>query len=538
MHRALEIHDIVDLICAEVGTNSLRSLEKNAMGDLSKLARTSKIFLDPSLNILWSSQDTIIPILRCMPKDLWDLTTTTTTLDIEETSRSDDSDTQILAPDSDSDTQTLEIHWERPLFYLHRVKSLVMRTQTLRQTSGIFRAFTLCLPGDYIFPNLEFLKWLPDPDSSVSLDHVRLFLTPRINNLTLASMTTIGDLCILSKLAVSCPSLTSLKVYIREKDLWPVAIRIISTLVCKFTHLESLYIPGLNETALAHVAQLSSLQSLSFDTDEIPVHSLRSMRASDIFPSLTALTVPRMEHTTSIISALGSCSFVELSCTSAGPQPSAISRQFYSALAKHCSHSSLREVSVKCNSSTSTIADLPTDQLHHYSVGIDILWPLLSFTQLVHVDLTHPVGFDLDDAALRDMARAWPRIKSLNLAAVPPHRIRPRATLESLRAFATHCPRLCTLELTFNATVVPKIRLPGEKGVSQGSLSFLNVAASAIKKSGRVAHFISAIFPGLRVVTTLYEDLMDLNLGAARDIVTSHNMWKDVENGLFDNDLR
>ncbi|KAJ7503286.1 hypothetical protein B0H11DRAFT_1984854 [Mycena galericulata] len=533
MHRALATHDIVDLICAEVGTNSLRSLEKNAMGDLSKLARTSKIFLDPSLNILWKFQDTIIPILRCMPDDLWDLTTT---LDIEE--MSDDSDTQIL----ETPTITVDLRrpivaadWERPLFYLHRVKSLVMTPQAFRQTSDIFGAFTLCPPGDYIFPNLEFLMWLPD--SSVGFHHVRLFLTPRINNLTLASMTTIGDLCVLSNLAFSCPSLTGFKVYIREKDLWPVAIRSISTVVCQFTHLESLHIPGLNETALAHVAQLSGLQSLSFSTDEIPVHSLRSMRASDIFPSLTALTVPGMEHATSIISALGRCSFVELSCTSAGPQPTAISREFYSTLAKHCSHSSLREVSVEYDSSTDTMADLPTDQLHRHSVGIDILRPLLSFTQLVHVDLTHPVGFDLDDAALRDMARAWPRIKSLNLAAVPPHRIRPRATLESLRAFAAHCPRLCTLELTFNATVVPKIRLPGKKGVSQESLSFLNVAASPIKKSGRVAHFISAIFPGLRVVTTLYEDLMDdEDVEVTPDILTSHKMWKDVEDGLFDNE--
>lgn len=51
--------------------------EKTSPGhNLSVLARTSKMFLDPALNDLWRHQDTIVNLLNCMPDDLWYITET------------------------------------------------------------------------------------------------------------------------------------------------------------------------------------------------------------------------------------------------------------------------------------------------------------------------------------------------------------------------------------------------------------------------------------------------------------------------------
>lgn len=77
MHRGLEIPEIAEMIAEQVGTHCHQSAlgeeKASQRRDLSALARTSKTFLHPALNILWRAQDTIVPLLKCMPVDLWDI---------------------------------------------------------------------------------------------------------------------------------------------------------------------------------------------------------------------------------------------------------------------------------------------------------------------------------------------------------------------------------------------------------------------------------------------------------------------------------
>jgi hypothetical protein len=77
MHRGLEIPEIAEMIAEQVGTHCHQSAlgeeKASQRRDLSALARTSKTFLHPALNILWRAQDTIVPLLKCMPADLWDI---------------------------------------------------------------------------------------------------------------------------------------------------------------------------------------------------------------------------------------------------------------------------------------------------------------------------------------------------------------------------------------------------------------------------------------------------------------------------------
>ncbi|KAJ6483581.1 hypothetical protein C8R47DRAFT_914036, partial [Mycena vitilis] len=122
----------------------------------------------------------------------------------------------------------------------------------------------------------------------------------------------------------------------------------------------------------------------------------------------------------------------------------------------------------------------------------DIIEPLFSFAKL-----SHSVGFDLDDAAVLRMARAWPRIHDLVLKAGPSRHMSSRVTLEGLCAFTKHCPSLCVLALSFDATVVPKIRFTGRKRKSQQKLFSLHVALSPIRRPRAVAKLFAAIFPRL-----------------------------------------
>lgn len=170
-----------------------------------------------------------------------------------------------------------------------------------------------------------------------------------------------------------------------------------------------------------------------------------------------------------------------------------------------------------------------------YAVGLDILEPLFSFPNLVSVVLSHPVGFDLDDTAIVAMARAWPQIQYLHLEAGPSRHIPSRVTLVGLRAFAQHCPRLRTLYLTFDASVIPKIK----HDVSQTTLEYLNVALSPINNPQRVAEFLFAVFPSLKIIGTLHDDIveeleeLDLEVIVEPHIAASHSVWKSAQESLL-----
>ncbi|KAJ6533966.1 hypothetical protein DFH09DRAFT_932442, partial [Mycena vulgaris] len=40
---------------------------------LSALARTCRAFQDPALDILWRNQESLVPLLSCIPFDAWDV---------------------------------------------------------------------------------------------------------------------------------------------------------------------------------------------------------------------------------------------------------------------------------------------------------------------------------------------------------------------------------------------------------------------------------------------------------------------------------
>ncbi|KAJ7685766.1 hypothetical protein DFH06DRAFT_1159316 [Mycena polygramma] len=84
MHRAWQIGEVMEMICAQVALDgpirwwSGRPVQAypRRRRDLSCLARTSTIFLNPALDVLWEYQDTLLHLLRTMPNDLWDITET------------------------------------------------------------------------------------------------------------------------------------------------------------------------------------------------------------------------------------------------------------------------------------------------------------------------------------------------------------------------------------------------------------------------------------------------------------------------------
>jgi hypothetical protein len=144
-------------------------------------------------------------------------------------------------------------------------------------------------------------------------------------------------------------------------------------------------------------------------------------------------------------------------------------QQFFAALSTHAMHSALEKISLRLGVNGEVGPDFDGRTLSH----------LLRFSNLREVTIYLYGEFLLDDAAVWDMARAWPNLVKLEL--IQPKnvsRLPPILGLAGLRAFATHCPELISLTLAFNATVVP--RSSSEQPVFQNKLLALFVRTSPI----------------------------------------------------------
>ncbi|KAJ6476210.1 hypothetical protein C8R45DRAFT_934823 [Mycena sanguinolenta] len=518
MDRALGIVEVVEMICEELGTEDselgtefdLNLLSPKWRCDLARLARTSTIFLHPALNVLWRHQGTILNLLRCMPSDVWDIKITRP--HEEELDFPIPLDLKVVLR-----RPVTPVDFQRCLLYSHRIKSFNADEQHFVQPgSQVYETIDTCFPEKPIFPNLQNLSWW-SPINPDSFHYVRLFISPRIIHLNM-NFGRGEHLSALRILSSQCPGLKNVTFLFSDQSAPEV-----SKFLCTLHHIENLEIVGkLDTAALAHIAHLHGLQSLSLTQSSMP-----STGSPTSFPALRCLKYPSMKHAPRFFELLKRCSLVELSIQELGLTSKEISRQFYSALAAlDCSHSSLKKIFVARYSDWT----IPVEERGIYLFGGDILCPLFAFTNLIDVSLSHPVGMDLDDVLVREMARAWPRIESLELPPARFHRIHPHVTLHGIYAFAQHCPRLRMLHLAFDATAVPEIQVGTNEKVSQRSLDKLNVAHSPIRESTLVAKFLSKIFPELDTIRTLYSQLAAWRFDP--ELEAFHKIWKQVEAAL------
>ncbi|KAJ7697241.1 hypothetical protein B0H17DRAFT_1197640 [Mycena rosella] len=298
-------------------------------------------------------------------------------------------------------------------------------------------------PSAHFFPNLRTIYWTVNQPAW--FPYVRLFLCPSIKTLMIGMFATTAHLTLLRRLSTQCPLLESC-----------IAQR--SKLICELTHLKTLNVHNLDQPAFAYLAQLPSLTALAVSgvpeflpsritMDPPPFSNLRSVA----FGSATH------EFTTAFI-AMNSWSLIAFRSSIISVPTAAQTAELYAMLASKCSHKTLAQLHL---GGGARFDIQPLHPLEAYAVQSDALRSLGCFQNLQEVTLVPPGGFDIDDAMVEDLARAWPRIFSLQLGGSyrsPSSRV----TLHSLRALAAHCPNLGFLSLVFDASIVPDV--PPERG--------------------------------------------------------------------------
>jgi hypothetical protein len=71
MHKALLISEVVANVCSELVREHLFD-DCQYPGTLAAFAATCRAISEPALDVLWCTQLSLVPLLRCMAPDLWE----------------------------------------------------------------------------------------------------------------------------------------------------------------------------------------------------------------------------------------------------------------------------------------------------------------------------------------------------------------------------------------------------------------------------------------------------------------------------------
>jgi hypothetical protein len=203
-----------------------------------------------------------------------------------------------------------------------------------------------------------------------------------------------------------------------------------------------------------------------------------------------------------------------------------------SRLSNVCTHSSLQEVwlSIQVGNQYDTGPDA--------SMEAAAFQPLLAFHNLRKLDFKADdyCIVRMDDAALLQMAKAWPRLEELYIS-----RYRRSSYPVTPNAFVSllwHCPRLHSVAVLVDWSTIDVHAIPPDipyQGFSQRALSTLYINGWKIENPTSFAAFISAIAPNVRTIdgwdSDIHEDEEDIHYPSAwtivRDLITTLPMVRE-----------
>ncbi|KAJ6501115.1 hypothetical protein C8R47DRAFT_1317163 [Mycena vitilis] len=514
MHHCLKIAELADLICCQFDPSSPER------GTLAAIATTCKALKDAALNRLWRTTPLVRLLTSCMPSDLWRV------------SHFADDDQRLLKLKGDEwyrdrmRTLTLrrpicESDWRRVHLYALRIRELICGGHVVLGDTlpTLSRAFPRSL-----LHNLRHLLWRGE-----SLDRIHIFLRPSLTKISFDLRST-ADCAVFTTLGETCPKLSNICITL-DGDLSGMDFGPLSDFVAHLPRVETISVPWLRQDAVEHLSTLPMLKSLE----------IRGLPGA--FAVSPALTVPgflALRHLSLDAAAPADITrllrmstdvplenlHVELDCV---PLAADI-HTLVSTFAASVSPSTLTRLHVECRCLCR--ATRPDPQSHVIHPGTLIL--LLCFENLTELMFTSALGFDLDDATVSQMARAWPRMESLFLAGVllTASRTRPRTTLASLHAIARHCPRMHTLTIAFDGSTIPSsaaVRL-GLADQHQ-SLRQINVLHSPITTVSGMQQFLLGVFPNLRRITASDDSVNPVPEGF-EEAIPNFQRWQGVSRAL------
>ncbi|KAJ7147789.1 hypothetical protein C8R43DRAFT_889479 [Mycena crocata] len=477
---------------------------------LARLGRTCRQFSDIALDTLWREQETLVPLLKCLPSHLWELG----------------------GPDGESfcfrkgSIQVSVADWERVLLYSHRIRDMTFRRDVAPETLKLLHALA---PMPCLLPNLDSAMWTR---VETVVPCIGFVLGPNVASIRMPFQPTSSHSLLLSQLASNfSSSLVEVIMWTKNTSADTAAhdgsLEAVSSFVLSLNKVETLCIPFLTLQAYEHLASLPAFKSLSIDclidtSSGNPATEsnadIANARGPAKFPSLTRLAINNASSMDSLTTLLCVLAHAPLETFSfSGTHSTSITpSRLFAALRANCSHYHLTTLHVSFWDWDSVVRGDP--------ITPKALRPLLAFTRLRSVRLT--ADFSLDDDFCAEMAVAWQDIEQLDLSLFGVETNAPSAvTLSGLSSFARHCPNLQHLALPLDAMIVYEAATS-----AQSALAFLNVMSSPIESTAPAARFLSATFPSLRKINNLGDLWREEEHGLmTSELEAMHRKWKEVE---------
>ncbi|KAJ7618469.1 hypothetical protein FB45DRAFT_840258 [Roridomyces roridus] len=526
MHRALLIAEIVEMMCSHLRVRSTKNDQSDDSGDsdnddqqalegrrsLVALASTCKALRAPALDAFWKEQDSIIPWLSCFPEDLFNIR-------------------PVLATEEDP------LLLERPFaiddWRLSDLNAARVERLTFEYDAGlgeIFKALSIAFPFGSLFPRLRSLSWTSICEEDFI--HIRVLLTPGLSSIAVTYEPSAINCSILSTLTRTCPRLVEVDVRIPAESLSGCigidepSLTSNSQFVQSLSHVKSLSMPTVSRAAIFHIGRLPDLAFLRIRNMfgyELPYLREDDHEPRTFFRDLRALHLPWLDIETAIqLIQMGSQFQLEtLEFGWNDPLSRDEMEELYNLLAKSCSHTSL--VDLIFDGFVRSTAPNPDNAINDRLLQI-----LFCFHNLTRFSFTSPEPFDLCDTTLTDAARAWPRLETFELALLSysPHRP-SKLTMQSLYAFAQHCPGLRFLHIQVDATNPctmiwhPRASPPPQLTLTELCIAHSDICPSAVNA---IAGVIFTVFPNLRTITG--PSLWRLK---GKDFERRGELWKKVE---------
>lgn len=490
MHVCLRVDEIVRAIASELVASYKGSIDGVA------LARCCKSFEDPALDAMWEAQDNLIPLLKTLPRDVWDK---------EECVRF------LKYPPT-----PLELTRFRK--YARRMRTLKLTGGPYRLPPHVFAPLQYLASNEPLLPRIKALylwffaaEFAPLIPSCISPGTASLSIDFDDSNLTVASIA-----MTITAIQARCPDLRKIAFFGLPRD------QIITAAVTK----------------LLVTTNQNALRSLD-------IHSALTAQAREVvhkLPNLTDLTVVVEENTPML--PLVHPSLPNLTIMFNHDRD-------YSQVFREARLEKLKSMRVFFTSemvgdfleefARTPLAASAKNTLSDFQLFADFTWnpdysPLLSFTQLTRLTIespcTSPCSSNVNDDTVIDLARAMPKLVTLHLGYHPCRNVSTGITVRGLVALAHHCSHLeilCVHFRVYTLSTPPATPLANSRAIPPPlrdcALTDLLVGETPMPRSiaSRVAMTLFRIFPRLTDIVHRddgWEEVLDA-IHLSREIVDS-----------------
>ncbi|KAG2125422.1 hypothetical protein DEU56DRAFT_962076 [Suillus clintonianus] len=481
MHPALLVDDIIHAILQNVTSSA---------EDMRNIAMTCSTLSVPALNMLWSEQSHLAPLIMCLPKHTWIVGESDYTI------RSNLQNFSDTAP-------PLPMHWERARLNASRIRRLLpisdanwyseytspmkphISRRVLQQLFKLFPPAWLicrsCVQTSGCFAN----SFRP------GLETLLFDVPPGVQERKVEQL--------FDALLAEAPGLQRLSISAARFTIPPSLV--------KLPKLKQLSIDGINVclamqniTNIQHSCRLDTLMltlyGTSNDVDNPPSGDLPLELRTLKHLILAANNLPLC---TSFLHQVTTPHLSSIHISYSTPARPTEITAFIESLSMSCqTFASLEKISMAGDSYQRPGPDC------HSILPSHIFRPLLKFRRLSTVIFSDIGIYDLDDAFIDDVAVAWPNLCELEFASHRPGTSND-VTFAAMLSLASRCRSLRILHLTFDGTQLPTLphTQDGNQELwpTQTALQELNVGHSRVSEEARVPYFLATVFPNLDVFT-------------------------------------